>query len=205
MPELSFTLEYVVRLRQGDRDARDHFVCHFQPVVRAWLRRRVRSIHLRQDIAQDTFARIFAFLHEGGRIEHPERLASFVTGVARNILRERFRKDSPLGGLEPGEMVILDSRPQPEDILLRRERAARVHEVLSILPERDREILRKLFFDGVHRDEICAEMGVDRGYLRVLVHRASNNFRILMKRFDTVHHYTSRAVLTDRSSGQTSV
>lgn len=183
-----FDVDYVSRLRKGDRDAQEHFAAYFEPVVRSWLKRRVRSEPLRQDIAQDTFARIFSFLRSGGRIEYPERMVSFVTGVARNTLLEKFREGRTQAGPLPVEPALPDERAPADDQLIRRERARHVHAVLSSLSERDREVLRKLFLEDVHRDDVCAEMGIGRGYLRVLVHRAVNNFRISMKRFGSVPH-----------------
>ena len=45
------------------------------------------------------------------------------------------------------------------------------------LPERDQALLRALFLEEEERDAICARFGVERGYLRVLIHRAKNQFR----------------------------
>lgn len=188
MAEQLFTVDYVHRLRAGDPVAQDHFVCHFQPVVRVWLNKRVRSPQLRQDVSQDTFARIFSFLRAGGEIEHPERLAAFVTAVTRNTLREKFREDHPAAGMPFEALLLRDEAPPADDLLIGQERSERVREVLSSLGERDSLLLRRVFLDGVDRDAVCREMGVDRDYLRVLLHRAINNFRISMKRFGLVHH-----------------
>lgn len=188
MAEQVFNFDYVHRLRIGDPVAEEHFVCHFQPVVRVWLNRRVRSPQLRQDVSQDTFARIFSFLRGGGEIEHPERLASFVTAVARNTLREKFREDQPAAGLPFDDLALRDGAPGADDLLIDRERRERVREVLSSLPNREGLLLRRVFLDGADRAAICREMGVDRDYLRVLLHRAVNNCRISMKRFDLLRH-----------------
>lgn len=188
MAEQVFNFDYVRRLRIGDPDAQEHFVCHFQPVVRVWLKQRVRSPQLRQDVSQDTFARIFSFLRAGGEIEHPERLASFVTAVARNTLREKFREDQPAAGPPFEDLLLRDEAPAADDLLIGQERRELVREVLSSLPERDAELLRRVFLDDADRHAICLEMGVDRDYLRVLLHRAINNFRVSMKRFDLVRH-----------------
>ena len=56
-----------------------------------------------------------------------------------------------------------------------------VRQVLELLPEKDRRILRRLFFDEEEKDLICNEFGVNRDYLRVLVLRAKDKFRVLYK------------------------
>ena len=37
--------------------------------------------------------------------------------------------------------------------------------------------LKAIFFEEKEKDEVCREFGVDRGYLRVLLHRAKQSFR----------------------------
>ncbi len=53
----------------------------------------------------------------------------------------------------------------------------KVREILDDMPERDRRILRAVFLEEQDKDEVCREFGVDRDYLRVLVHRAKLAFK----------------------------
>ena len=57
------------------------------------------------------------------------------------------------------------------------EQRERVRQALAGLPDKEREILRWLFFEERDKDEICRELNVDRNYLRVLLHRAKAKFR----------------------------
>jgi RNA polymerase sigma-70 factor (ECF subfamily) len=57
------------------------------------------------------------------------------------------------------------------------EERTQVRSVLSELPEKDRKILRWLFFDERDKADVCRTLQVDREYLRVLVHRAKLRFR----------------------------
>jgi RNA polymerase sigma-70 factor (ECF subfamily) len=47
------------------------------------------------------------------------------------------------------------------------------------LPERDRRLLREVFLEERDKDEVCRDFGVDRDYLRVLLHRAKQSFKSL--------------------------
>ena len=58
-----------------------------------------------------------------------------------------------------------------------RNRRVSVHEVLDSLGDRDRKVLRYLFVEERDKDAICEELGIDREYMRVLVHRAKKAFR----------------------------
>jgi RNA polymerase sigma-70 factor (ECF subfamily) len=66
--------------------------------------------------------------------------------------------------------------------LVTKETAENVRRVLGEMPERDRRILRSLFFEEKDKNEICQDFGVRRDYLRVLVLRAKGRFRDLYQR-----------------------
>ena len=60
-----------------------------------------------------------------------------------------------------------------------------VRRVLDDLSERDRGLLRAVFLEERDKDEVCTELGVDRDYLRVLLHRAKGSFReVYSKKID---------------------
>jgi RNA polymerase sigma-70 factor, ECF subfamily len=52
-----------------------------------------------------------------------------------------------------------------------------VRQILNDMPERDRSLLRSVLLEDRDKDEVCAELGVSRDYLRVLVHRAKQSFK----------------------------
>jgi len=54
-----------------------------------------------------------------------------------------------------------------------------VREILDGLPERDRRLLREVFLEERDKDQVCRDFGVDRDYLRVLLHRAKQAFKAL--------------------------
>jgi RNA polymerase sigma-70 factor (ECF subfamily) len=64
-----------------------------------------------------------------------------------------------------------------ETELLSVESSTAVRNVLETIPHREQLLLRAIYFEGKDRDEICREQGVDREYLRVLLHRARLAFK----------------------------
>ena len=52
-----------------------------------------------------------------------------------------------------------------------------VRQILSALTERDRRLLQAVLLEERDKDEVCAELGISREYLRVLVHRAKQSFK----------------------------
>jgi RNA polymerase sigma-70 factor (ECF subfamily) len=64
-------------------------------------------------------------------------------------------------------------------VLIQKQAAENVRRVIDDLPERDRRLLKEVFLEERNKDEVCDEFGVNRNYLRVLLHRAKRNFRAL--------------------------
>ena len=60
--------------------------------------------------------------------------------------------------------------------LITAERKQIVADVLDRLKSKDREILRLVFLEENSREDICKKLGVEAGYLRVLLHRAKERF-----------------------------
>jgi RNA polymerase sigma-70 factor (ECF subfamily) len=67
-------------------------------------------------------------------------------------------------------------------VLVAKETEKKVREILEQLSERDRRLLREVFLEERDKDEICRNFGVDREYLRVLLHRAKQSFKSLYKK-----------------------
>jgi len=93
---------------------------------------------------------------------------------------EHFRRSkNSHAGEEPVE--VPDKVLDVDGLLVTQETVVRVRRILGQLPEKDRRILRRLYFEEEDKDSICNEFGVNRDYLRVLVLRAKDKFRGLYK------------------------
>jgi hypothetical protein len=63
-----------------------------------------------------------------------------------------------------------------------KERKAMMRRLLKELPEKDGRLLQRVFIDEEDIDTVCREFHVDRGYLRMLLFRARQRFRIAVER-----------------------
>jgi RNA polymerase sigma-70 factor, ECF subfamily len=176
----AFDAPYVERLRSGDFRTQEHFVAYFSELIQLKLRARLRSPQAIEDVRQETFVRVFAALRSPGGIRQPERLGAFVNSICNNVLLEHYRSSS--------RSDSLDDEPQNElpdpvmDVLgavAAKQMEEKVREILDEMPERDRRILREVFLEERDKDEVCRDFGVDRDYLRVLLHRAKQSFKSL--------------------------
>jgi RNA polymerase sigma-70 factor (ECF subfamily) len=177
LPRYDFDRPYVERLIAEDGDTERHFLTYFGDLLSLKLRSRLRSPSLVEDAKQETFVRVFRTLKQKGGLESPESLGAFVNGVCNNVLFELYRAEAKAAPLEDGHEVSDEGLASAEVMVMANEEQERVRDALSALPEKEKDLLRWLFFEDRDKDEVCRELNVDRNYLRVLLHRAKNHFR----------------------------
>jgi RNA polymerase sigma-70 factor (ECF subfamily) len=175
----SFDESYVERLQAGDFRTQEHFVAYFSELIQLKLRSRLNSPQAIEDVRQETFTRVFAALR-GGKLRQPERLGSFVNSMCNNVLLEHYRASSRDSSLDDEEQQDF---PAPNvDVLgtiAAKQMGEKIREILEEMPERDRRLLREIFLEERDKDAVCSDFGVDREYLRVLLHRAKQSFKSL--------------------------
>jgi len=175
----SFDEPYVERLRAGDFRTQEHFVAYFSELIQLKLRSRLHSPQAIEDVRQETFTRVFAALR-GGKIRQPERLGAFVNSMCNNVLLEHYRSSSRDSSLEDEEQK--DFPALNVDVLgtiAAKQIGEKIRDILEEMPERDRRLLREVFLEERDKDQVCRDFGVDRDYLRVLLHRAKLSFKSL--------------------------
>jgi RNA polymerase sigma-70 factor (ECF subfamily) len=174
----SFDAGYVDNLCSGDRPTQEHFVGYFTQLLQLKLRSRLQSSQAIEDVRQETFARVFSVLRKDGGLRQPERLGAFVNMICNHVLFEHYRSTSGSESLDvEGRPELPDMGANVLDIVAARQIKDKVGEVLRGLAPRDRSLLKAVFLDERDRDEVCREFGVDRDYLRVLLHRAKQEFK----------------------------
>lgn len=169
---------YVDRLRAGDPSTEQHFASYFGQILDIMLRARYLSPERVDDVRQETLVRVIATLRQEGGIRQPERFGAFVNSVCKNVLREHSRDWQRTQPIEQDQLEPPDKVVDLEGALISHETKDKVREILAEMKQRDRDLLRAIFLEEKGKDEICREFGVDREYLRVLLHRAKERFRL---------------------------
>ena len=174
-----FDASYVEKLKAGDEHTEGHFVNYFSELIRLKLRSRLNSREEMEDVRQETFKRVLTLLRCEGGLRQPDRLGPFVNSVCNHVLFEHYRSqkraegtihdelDATLAGREPSALSLLEAKDT--------ERVVR--QILNELPERERRLLQSVLLEERDKDEVCAEFGISREYLRVLLHRAKHSFK----------------------------
>jgi RNA polymerase sigma-70 factor (ECF subfamily) len=168
---------YVARLCAGDRPTQEHFTRYFSELLLIKLRGKLRSLHALDDVRQDVFMRALKALCSPPGLRDGRKLGAFVNGICNNVYREACRAGARTEALGEEHDAVADGADGIEQMLLSAEQRVRVRATLATLPPRDRELLQAMFFQDRDKDDLCREFGVDRNYLRVLLHRALQRFR----------------------------
>ena len=176
----SFDRDYIEKLTAGDTAVEQHFVSYFDGLLRVKLRFRLRSNQEVEDLRQEVYLRVLRTLRQGNGIQQPERFGAFVNSVCSNLLLEHFRRSSRTSQYDENAPELKDASVDLERDLISRESQQKVRALIGELSPKDHSILKAVLLDERDKDEVCRELGVDRGYLRVLLHRARNRFRVLL-------------------------
>ncbi len=174
-----FDAAYFERLQARDPATERHFAEYFSEVIRLKLRSRLSSKDAVEDVLQETLARVWTLVRTKDGVRQPERLGPLVISVCNFVLLEHYRAksknettldDEPEANLvNPGETQSGLFETKNAEVLVRT--------VLVDMPERDRRLLEMVLIEERDKDEVCAELGLTRDYLRVLVHRAKQSFK----------------------------
>lgn len=142
-----------------------------------YIRLYVNDAALAQDIAQETFARLYQF-----RCRHPNRAvtASWLYTVARRLVidHSRYEKVRPTVSLEERGV---DPVPVSQDEASRVVEKTQVQAILDRMPTAERECLVLFYFQDWSLEEIAAHLNQRPVTVRVRLHRARDRFRRIWK------------------------
>lgn len=171
----SFDEDYLRRLRLQDPATEAHFVSYFGERLKMVLRARGVDSQTIDEVRQETFCRVWGAVRSG-EVRNPRGFGSYVHSVCKNVLSET-RRDIVRNQHDPLDSTdVADQQLDLEDLMQQKQNGKLVREILDMLPERDRRILRARFFEERENEDVCLQFGIDRDYLRVLLHRAINRF-----------------------------
>ena len=163
----------VARARAGDTEAFAELVRRYQRPVMQFCLRMVGSAQDAEEIAQDTFVRVYRHLH---RLEPRAKFSTLLFGIARNLTLN-FLRDAKRRGR--GVTDPIDTQPPLGDETQRPDRAARLREIEATLmraiqrlsPEH-REVLVLRELNGMNYEGIARVVKCRKGTVKSRLARA---------------------------------
>jgi RNA polymerase sigma-70 factor (ECF subfamily) len=165
----------VAEAAAGSRDALREVVEIIRPIVIRYVRARIgmaeRTGLSADDVAQEV---CLAAIQALPRYQDRGRpFLAFVYGIASHKVADAHRA-AARNRSEPTEVVPerFSLEAGPEQMALQSDSAARMNQLLSLLPEKQREILILRIVAGLSAEETAEAVGSTPGAVRVAQHRA---------------------------------
>jgi len=139
--------------------------------VRGALQRRGRTEHEAEDLVQEAWLRLARYEDHKQPVEQPE---AFLMRTALNLSIDAHRMSSGRGEhvlLE--DVVLIDTTPSTEAVLLAKERMARLAVGLGRLSERTRDVFLAHRIDGLTYAEIAKRHGISVAAVHQHIAKAS--------------------------------
>ncbi|WP_421784450.1 sigma-70 family RNA polymerase sigma factor [Hyphobacterium sp.] len=160
---------------RADRECFKALFTYYAPRVKGYLKRLATDDAAAEELAQEVLLTVW---RKAGQFDPRQASAStWIFRIARNRRIDMARRankpdldaDEPM--LQPVETEAPDSAAHARD------REARVHEALKLLPDDQVRLLRLAFFDGLSHSEIAEQEGVALGTVKSRIRLAFGKLR----------------------------
>jgi len=170
--------ELVARSRTGDMNVFAELVRRYQTPVMQFCYRMIGSAQDAEDVAQESFVRVYRHLH---RLEPQAKFSTLLFGIARNLALNSLRDAKRRGRDQAQSLDTLDNVGNEST---RPDHAARLHEIEAIIergmeelsPEH-REILVLREVTGMDYDSIARVLRCRTGTVKSRLARARDALR----------------------------
>lgn len=170
----------VAEVLNGNRDAFGQLVARYQSAVCGLAYSACGNISQSEDLAQEAFVVAWRKL---GELEEPAKFKSWLYGIARNLLKNAFRRQTrnPLAASEPLDERLASAAPasDPTDHAINKEEEAILWRSLEQIPETYREPLVLFYRENQSIDRVAAVLEVSEEAAR---QRLSRGRKLLQER-----------------------
>ena len=162
--------ELIKQIRAGDEEAADTLVKRYYTDILRYCKRHIIDQNLAEDATQETFYRVFRSLM---RYQDKERFRAWLYMIARNICIDENRKQKNTIPLE------LEDIGEESNDIHQIENSDEIEQLLSVLPEEQREAILLYFEDELTYKEIGKILGIPA---RTVQSRVKNGIKAIKKR-----------------------
>lgn len=182
--------EVVIRAQQGSERAYRELLERYQRPVFSIIYRMVRDRELAEDLAQETFVRVFNNID---RYDPAYKFSSWIFKIATNLTIDHLRrKEVPTVSIDGSRYAVtadeieastitVESKDEnPEELLVARELGAEIEQAIARLrPEYKTAILLRHIEDRPY-EEIAEIMSLPLGTVKTYIHRGRKQLQDLL-------------------------
>ena len=173
----------VAQARSGDMEAFAVLVRRYEKPVVHFCYRMIGSLQDAQDIAQDSFVRVYRYLD---RLKPDAKFSTVLFGMARNLTLN-FLRDSGRRGRgrtesmtrhDETERLLEDSSRRPDQAARLKEIEGLIEQALDLLSPEHKEILMLRELQGLEYDAIATVIRCRKGTVKSRLARAREQLRL---------------------------
>ncbi len=130
------------------------------------------------DIVQETYVRLYDYR----RTRQIANVGAFCFAVARNLVRDHFRRSKNAPCTDPVDEAIVCPQPIADEVLDYRQRVAILVRAMKAMPPLRREVLLRRQLDGIPAATIAADLAMSRAAVDKHCTRALADLRAALER-----------------------
>lgn len=164
---------------RGSEAAAREIVRRYERPVFSLVDRLVREPAVSEELAQDTFLKIFRHLHT---FDPRLRLSAWILRIAHHTAIDHLRRHHPAlvsldaederGGVALGERLADETSPLPDRLLEQHRTADALERALALLRPEYRAVIVLRYQEGLDYDEIAGIIDRPLGTVKTFLHRA---------------------------------
>jgi len=168
--------ELLLKIASGDKEAFGQLYDFYAPKIFRFIRLKVGSQTLAEDLSSESFLRIWEYLREQER-EIEESFQALLYKTARNLIIDYYKKKSSQEILFNDDFNEFLLNEPARDEIKDKEVADQIHKALINIKEEYQDVLIWYYIDGLSAPEIAKLMGKSQGAIRVLIHRGLESLK----------------------------
>lgn len=168
--------ELVALLKQRDQRGLDALAQQYGPLLRYVIAPILEDRREREECLSDLHLLVWEKI--GGYDRTKGSLSAWLSALARNTARNR-RRDETRGNYSGQELdpSMVDPKPGPEEVLLRKERAQRLQQAAERLGDIDRSLFYRKYYYLQSTAQMAAELGFTERAVEGRLHRLRKRLR----------------------------
>ena len=150
---------------EGDDIAFEYLFNRYSEAIRRLLLHRSTSLEDTEDLLQETFIKVVRVIDEG-RYTDSGKFLSWILRIAHNRVLDHFRRQKSSRQVNESEAgydvigTLRFSEPTTEDELVHSEMEQTIRDLVELLPEEQREVVRLRYYSKLSFQEIAEQTEV---------------------------------------------
>jgi RNA polymerase sigma-70 factor (ECF subfamily) len=149
----------------GDTDAVRPLIERYRKPLAAVLQRALGSSPDVDDVFQETWIRVMRSAH---RYDPEQRFSAWLFAIAWNLVKDRWSRRVAHDDVDLAAMVSPDR--SPEERAVAEDRAERVRDLVSRLPERLAQAILLRYFEELSEKDVAERLGIPVGTVKSRLH-----------------------------------